>query len=79
MRLGVLVEDLLPTGDDLRDDREAIAGRGLREYRTVSALLRFALKNPPLGIAIAAGFVQSSLDTSDMISSRLVCILVYYP
>ena len=57
--LGVLIEDLLPSGDDLRDDGEAVARRGLGKDRAVSALLYVVLGEPPLGIAIAAGLVQS--------------------
>ena len=37
--LGVLVEDRLPSGDDLRDDREAVASRSFGKDRAVPTLL----------------------------------------
>ena len=47
--LGVLVEDLLPSGDDLRDDGEAVARRSLGEDRAVPALLHLVLEKSSLG------------------------------
>ena len=47
--LGVLIKDRLPTGDDLRDDGEAVASRSLGKNRTVSALLNFILGEAPFG------------------------------
>ena len=61
---GVFVEDFFPAWNDLREDREAVAGRGLgkdRPYRPCSSL---SWKYPPLGIAMAAGFVQSCVLVS---------------
>src|SRR6476469_5158134 len=47
--LGVLIEDRLPSGDDLRDDGEAVASRSLRKDRAVSALLNFILEEASFG------------------------------
>src|SRR5258705_6641052 len=57
--LGMAVEGLLLSRDDLRDDREAIARGSLWEDRAVPAVFHVSLKYPSLGIAMAAGFVQS--------------------
>ena len=40
----ILVEVRFATRNDLRDDREAVAGRGLREDRTIAALLDLVLE-----------------------------------
>src|ERR1700730_6676191 len=47
--LGVLIEDRLSSGDDLRDDGEAVASRSLGKDRAVSALLNFVLEEAPFG------------------------------
>ena len=58
-RLAIVADHLLPAGLDLRDDREAVARGSLGKDRAVPPLFHLALKNPPFGIAMAAGFVQS--------------------
>src|SRR5206468_10564901 len=40
----ILVEVRFATRNDLRDEREAVAGRGLREDRTIAALLDLVLE-----------------------------------
>src|SRR5207253_5899544 len=40
----ILVEVWFATRNDLRDDREAVAGRGLREDRTIAAMLDLVLE-----------------------------------
>src|ERR1700720_1725788 len=47
--LGVLIENRLPSWDDLRDDGEAVASRSLGKDRAVSALLNFILEETPFG------------------------------
>src|ERR1700760_4655050 len=47
--LGVLIEDRLSSGDDLRNDGEAVASRSLGKDRPVSALLNFILEEAPFG------------------------------
>ena len=64
--LGVLVEHLLPTGDDLCEDREAVARRVLGKIGPYLPCSTLSLKNPPLGIAIAAGLVQPPCCISDI-------------
>src|SRR6266536_295049 len=44
---GVLIEDRLPSGDDLRDDGKAVGSRSLGKDRPVSALLNFILDEAP--------------------------------
>ena len=64
----VFVEDVLAAWDYFREDREAVAGRGLGKDRPVTPLLDLVLEVPPLGIAIAAGFDQSCvLDSLDIV------------
>jgi hypothetical protein len=45
--LGVLIKNRLASGDDLRDDGEAVASRSLGKDRAVSALLNFILGEAP--------------------------------
>src|SRR5690349_4007767 len=47
--LGILIEDWLSSGDDLRDDGEAVASRSLGKDRAVSALFNFILEEAPSG------------------------------
>src|SRR6476660_7338370 len=47
--LGVLIEDRLPSRDDLRNDGETVASRSLGKDRAVSALLNFIVGEVPLG------------------------------
>src|SRR6185503_16690914 len=47
--LGVFVEDRLPSGDDLRDDGEAVARRSPWKDRAVPALLHLVLDKSPFG------------------------------
>jgi hypothetical protein len=64
---GVFVEDVLAARDYFREDREAVAGRGLGKDGPVTPLLDLVLEVPSLGIAIAAGFDQSCvLDSLDI-------------
>jgi hypothetical protein len=68
--LGVLIKSRLPSGDDLRDDGEAVASRSLGKIGPYLPCSTLSLDKPPLGIALAAGFVQSPcLDLSDITSS----------
>ena len=45
---GVFIEDVFPAWDDLRQDREAVASRRLREDRPVTPLLDLVLEIPSL-------------------------------
>ena len=53
--LGVLIKSRLPSGDDLRDDGEAVASRSLGKDRAVSALLNFILGEAPFGDCLGRG------------------------
>ena len=62
----IFVEDFFPAGDDLRQDREPVAGGRLGKDRSIPALFARSLLKPPFGIAIAAGLVH-------LVSRRLTC------
>ena len=65
----MLVKRLLTTGDDLRDNREAVAGRSLGKIGPYLPCSTLSLEYPPLGIAMAAGLVQSPCWVSDIAAS----------
>ena len=68
--LGVFVQVLFPSRFDLCDDGEAVTRRCLRIDRPYLPCSTLSSKNPPSGIAMAAGFVQSScFALSDMSAS----------
>src|SRR6478736_7113430 len=54
--LGVLIKNRLPSGDNLRDNGEAVASRSLGKDRAVSALLNFILGEAPFGDRHGRGF-----------------------
>ena len=68
----VLVEHLFPAGDDLSEDRKAVARRALGKIGPYLPCSTLSLKNPPFGIAIAAGLVPSPCWVSDIAASFLL-------